>query len=39
MENAFVIVIWFLAILSVLGIIGIIIGRFLKDKEQPQTQG
>ena len=37
MENPFVIIVWFLGILSVLGIIGIIIGHFLIDKEQPQT--
>jgi len=37
MENAFTIVIWFLAILSVLGIIGILIEPLLKEKEQPQT--
>jgi acyl-coenzyme A synthetase/AMP-(fatty) acid ligase len=37
MENAFTIVIWFLAILSVLGIIGILIEPLLRDKELPQT--
>jgi hypothetical protein len=37
MENPFIIVIWFLAILSVLGIIGILIKPLLKDKDQPQT--
>ena len=37
MENAFTIVVWFLGILAVLGIVGIIIGHFLVDKEQPQA--
>jgi hypothetical protein len=36
MENAFIIVIWFLAVLSILGIIGILIKPLLKDKELPQ---
>jgi hypothetical protein len=36
MENAFIIIVWFLAILSVLGIIGILIEPLLRDKEQPQ---
>ena len=33
----FTIIVWFLGILSVLGIIGIIISPFLKDKEQSET--
>jgi len=37
MENAFTIIVWFLGILSVLGIIGILIKPLLRDKEQPQT--
>ena len=37
MENPFVIIVWFLGILSVLGIIGILIKPLLKDKEQSQT--
>jgi hypothetical protein len=37
MVNPFTIVVWFLAILSVLGIIGILIEPLLIDKDQPQT--
>jgi hypothetical protein len=37
MDNPFFIIVVTLGILSVLGIIGIIISPFLKDKEQPQT--
>jgi hypothetical protein len=38
MENGFTIIVWFLGILSVLGIIGIFVGHFfLRDKEQSQT--
>jgi hypothetical protein len=37
MDNPFFIIVVTLGILAVLGIIGIIISPFLKDKEQPQT--
>jgi hypothetical protein len=37
MENPFVIIVWFLGILSVLGIICILIEPLLRDKEEPQT--
>jgi hypothetical protein len=37
MENGFTIIVWFLGILSVLGIIGILIEPLLRDKEQHQT--
>jgi hypothetical protein len=38
MEDGFTIIVWFLGILSVIGIIGIFVGHFLsKDEEQPQT--
>jgi hypothetical protein len=38
MEDGFTIIVWFLGILSVLGIIGILVGHFLlKDEEQHQT--
>jgi hypothetical protein len=37
MEDGFTIIVWFLGILSVLGIIGILIEPLLRDKEQPQT--
>jgi hypothetical protein len=37
MENPFIIIVWTLAILSVLGIIGILIEPLLRNKEQPET--
>jgi len=37
MENPFVIIVWFLGILSALGIIAILIEPLLRDKEEPQT--
>jgi F0F1-type ATP synthase membrane subunit c/vacuolar-type H+-ATPase subunit K len=37
MIDHFTIIVIFMGILSVLGIIGIIISPFLKDKEQPET--
>ena len=37
MDNPFFIIVVTLGILTVLGIIGLIISPFLKDKEQPQT--
>jgi len=38
MDNPFSIIVVFLAILSVLGLIGILIEPLLRDKEQPQTE-
>jgi hypothetical protein len=37
MENGFTIIVWFWGILSVLGIIGIIVGHVLKNKEQSEN--
>ena len=37
MENPFSIIVVFLAVLSVLGLVGILIEPLLKDKEQPQS--
>jgi len=37
MENPFVIIVWFLGILSVLGIAAIIIEPLLRDKEEPEV--
>ena len=37
MDNPFFIIVCTLGILTVMGIIGLIITFFLKDKEQPQT--
>ena len=36
MDNPFSIIVVFLAILSVLGLVGILIEPLLRDKEQPQ---
>jgi hypothetical protein len=37
MDNPYVILVWFLGILSVLGIIGILIRPLLRDKEEPEA--
>jgi hypothetical protein len=37
MDNPFFIIVVALGILAVMGIIGLIISPFLKDKEQPQS--